>query len=277
MDLCSNVFTEQAHSHTLLETALKLSERRSASRGLSNRDLDLIVQKIFIKKEGRRSLISNYWKKSAQERTEAVSLRLVSEELAKEGLKRYFERNGLLLENSLWRTRWDMFEQSKIVNSLSAMWSLHTIVTQGRLPISFPYFSFKMDPNDLKILMLEGISSAAGQAILKKNHLRMEVNHGYEVFNRYYSQLGMAFLAYLIYGQTEQFIKNHRQSTEENLFDIFYREFEKRFSPQLEAITREDILFETVIGNFQTKYNRLPTASESHLICLKIYQKECSL
>jgi hypothetical protein len=267
---CEGIFIEGPYHEEALAAALAKATPMKPGSGLSSRDLDFLVENIFNKKEGRRHQVSEYWKKSVHERTLKIVERQVSEAVTKEGLLDYFSKHGLLVEKSRIRTKLEIVNRSPSFNILSALWS-GVATLKGAPPVLLPEGSFKLKPADFNTLLLKGVNSAEGKALMARYQVRLEINRGYDLFSRYYTRIALAVLLYVVYDKTQDYLDQRPSSEGETSFEQILLEVEKMFGSDKKNQTKEDILFETVVKNFKEKYSRLPDNREMDIICLKVY------
>lgn len=267
---CEGIFIEGRHHDAALTAALAKTVSAKPTPGLSTRDLDLLVENIFIKKEGRRHQISEYWNKSVQARTLKIVERQIAEAVTREGLLAYFSKHGLLIEKSRLRTKLEIINRSRSFNIVSGLWSA-VATLKGAPPVLLPEGSFKLSPADFNTLLLKGLTSAEGKAIMTRYQLRLEVNRGYDLFSRYYTRVALAVLLYIVYDKTQGYLESRESPEGEKSFDQVLQEVEKLFASEEKLQSKEDFLFETVVTNFKKKFSRLPDAKEMNLICTKVY------
>lgn len=264
---CEGIFLAGPYQEIALAAALNKAKTADKMRGLSARDLDFLVESIFNKQEGRRYQLSEYWKTNTPDRTLNAIERQISEYITKEGLLSYFKQNNLLVDNSRLRTKFELLNRDPTFNILSGMWSA-VAAFKGAPPILLPEGSFRIQPHDFNTLLLKGLNSAEGKEIASRYQLRLEVNRGYDLFSRYYTRVALAVLIYIVYEKTEKLLDKNKNGLS---FEQVMQEIEKQFSADKKIQSKEDVLFETVIGKFKEKYSRPPDSREMNQICIKVY------
>lgn len=175
-------------------------------QGLSSRDLDFLVERIYTKQEGRRHQISDYWKTSVEQRTLRAIERQIGEAITQQGLLRYFEENGILIDRSRLITKLVIINRNPQFNILSALWSAASL-SKGVPPVLLPEGSFKLKPEEFTTLMLKGLASPEGQMIAKRYEVRFEANRGYDIFSRYYTRFAFVVLLYVVYDKSQDFVE----------------------------------------------------------------------
>lgn len=270
-ELCRSIFTEGPYHNDVVELALsKTFKDNGYTRGLSSKDLRLFVEKVYRKKEGSVYKFSEYWKYNAEERTIRALEREIGEIVTHRGLEQYFRDNNFLIASSRLKTKLIEINRSETMNILAAGWMILSL-GHGSVPIILPEAMIKTSKEDLNTLLLKGFDSPEAKEILLKNKSSAELKRGYKLFQRYYTRFALAVLLYLVYDKTKESLEKNRQKQSDDAFDLLMSEFDKILASHSEAKTKEDILFETVIANFQEKYNRLPNETEMQLIHQKVY------
>ncbi len=168
---CENVFSdveEGPHYDAVLDLALSkvFISQNGNLRGVSPKDLDLFVNKVFNKEEGKVHNLSDYWKKSAEDRTLRTIEREAAKEITKKGVLRYLQEKGFAVDKSRWMTRFNIIYNSRTLNVIGALWTAVSM-TRGGFPILLPEGNFKIKPEDLGTLILKGFDSPEGQALVK--------------------------------------------------------------------------------------------------------------
>lgn len=265
---CESLFTFGPYQELALNLAISKATANEKKPGLSPTDLQLLVEHVFEKQEGRRHKVSDYWNKNASERSLKAIERELSESLTKEGLIIYFQRHNLLLENSKLKSKIIAINRSRSFNILTGLWSA-VAAAKGAPPLFLPEGAFKISTKDLNILLLKGTESIEGRQILKQAQWRLETIRGYELFSRYYSRVALAALLFILYDKASDYLDKNPSMDTEEAFDLILANIEEKL-PAMPK-TKEDILFETVIENFKKKYSRSPNAQELGQICAKVY------
>lgn len=265
---CESLFLFGPYQEVTLNLAISKATANTKKPGLSPTDLQLLVEHVFEKQEGRRHKVSDYWNKSASERSLKAIERELSESLTKEGLINYFQKHNLLLENSKLKSKIIAINRSRSFNILTGLWSAVAAV-KGAPPVFLPDGAFKISTKDLNTLLLKGTESIEGRQILKQSQWRLETNRGYELFSRYYSRVALAALFYIVYDKASDYLDKNPSMEPEEAFDLILANIEEKLPSTLK--TKEDILFDTVLENFKKKYSRSPNAQELGLICEKVY------
>lgn len=225
---CGSIFVAGPYHDVVLEKALDKAIGNDI-KGLSSRDLEYLVEKVFRREEGRRYKLSDYWKKSHEERVNTDLERRIAEAVTHRGILKYFEDHGYLNDRDRVMTKLIQVNRSRTFNALSAVWTAVS-VTKGGIPAFLPEATLNLKPADFNILILKGIDSPEGQAIFKKYGWKQELNRGYEIFSRYYTPVALTVFLYIFYDKAEDFIKKHRKSPDENPFDTLYAEAERRLT-----------------------------------------------
>ena len=269
---CDGIFADADNSPVALELALQHLPPTKKTQGLSKNDLDLIVEKAYNKSEGRRHKFTDYLNLSAEERTLQSLQREVSEKITHQGLVKFFEDHGYLIESSKIRTKLLIINRSASVNLVSAVWSVAATL-KGAPPVFLPVASFKIKTEDLNLLLLKGIDSPEGRMIAQRYQSRLEFNRGYDLFSRYYFRFALAVFAYIAYDKLSEHFQNHSQSKPEATFDQLMDNIDDQFDSPDAQLSKEDILFEMVLNNFSEKYGRRPNKVELNHICHKVYGK----
>jgi hypothetical protein len=274
-DRCDAIFTTQDRVENAAQDALKKISSNKSTSGLSRKDLELIVERLFKKEDGLRYKVSDYYKHNFEQRTLQTLQRQVAEELVKKGLIKFFEEHGYLIDNSKITTKLIAINRSTSVNIASA--SLGVVGTlKGAPPIFLPEVSFKIKKEDFNLLLLKGINSPEGMEIARKYEIRMELNRGYDIFSRYYYRFALAVFAYITYDKIQDHLKNKNPSEQENNFDQLMDNINNHFEPEPLPQSKEDIIFDLVLRGFKEKYNREPTEEERKHICQRVYgEKVC--
>ncbi len=265
---CESLFTFGPYQEVALNLAISKATANTKKPGLSPTDLQLLVEHVFAKQEGRRHKVSDYWNKSASERSLKAIERELSESLTKEGLINYFQKHNLLLENSKLKSKIIAINRSRSFNILTSLWSV-VAAAKGAPPLFLPDGAFKISTKDLNTLLLKGTDSIEGRQILKQAQWRLETNRGYDLFSRYYSRVALAALLYIVYDKTSDYLDKNPSMEPEEAFDLILANIEEKLPST--AKTKEDILFDTVLENFKKKHSRSPNAQELGLICEKVY------
>ncbi|WII72408.1 hypothetical protein QJS83_00820 [Bdellovibrio sp. 22V] len=271
---CESVFETSPYHEAVLEAALgKAITKRGKVKGLSSKDLDLLIERVFNKKEGKAHKVSAYWKLNSEKRAALVLERKISEQVAKQGILKYFEDNGLLVDKSRLYTKLVFLNRSRTFNGISAVWSIFAMA-KGAPPVLLPEMKFAVKEADLNTLLLKGKDSVEGQEILQRYRLKLEANRGYDLFSRYYTRVALGVLMYIVYEQTRAKLDGQSEEESAQAFDEMMKRLNESLESRSETESKEDVLFDTVIANFREKYDRLPDGEETRLICVKVYGPE---
>lgn len=267
---CENLFNSDPIYDSALEVALTKVSAKLNRSGLSEKDIEFLVEDVLKKNEGPRHALSDYWQKSSTQRTQFILARHLTEKIIQDGLIAYFEEQGLLIDHSRLMTKIEIINRSKSFNVLSALWGGFTLF-KGTPPIFLPEASFKIENSDFNTLLLNGLNSNAAKPLIEKYRIKMEVNRGYELFSRYYTRVVLAMLIFIVYDYADEQFEKSATQNETTSFDDLVKALEKHFDNNAKILSPEDILFETVVDNFKKKYARVPNDREMTLICTKVY------
>ncbi len=270
-ETCGGVFLDGPYQGIALDAALQKAINKDGEvRGLSAKDLEFLVEKIFDQQQGRQYQISHYWRKTSEQRTLAVLERHIGEEITHNGLLQYFSDHGLLVDRNRLYTKLQIINRNGLFNSAQTAWLTYSMAFKGTPPIMLPEVFFKMKDIDKQNLLLKGLNSPEGQEIAKRYGLRQEAIRGYSLFSKYYSRVAITILAYIVYEKTMAALDEKHKKEGDDAFNSIKDQFQKMFGiGQIE--TKEDILFDQVLENFQKKFGRLPNSEEKKLICFKVY------
>jgi hypothetical protein len=221
---CEAVFEEMApYKDEAMATALEKATRISGKDGLSIKDLEFLVEKIYDQNEGSMYRASHYWKMSSKERTRAVVLRQIGEAVTSRGLIAYFRDNGLLLDNSSIASKIKIINRSPWFNIASGMVMTAGIATK-KAPIFIPEVFFKITPDEMTTLIIRGLHTKEGREILDRYGLKQEAIRGYTLFNRYYTRIAFAVVAWVLYEKADDFIHKEHDNTMKDLWKMIWEE-----------------------------------------------------
>ncbi|MBO9665259.1 MAG: hypothetical protein J7501_00405 [Bdellovibrio sp.] len=221
---CEAIFEDAApYKDEAMALALEKATHLSDPDGLSIKDLEFLVEKIYDQNDGKMFRVSDYWKKSAKERTRATILRQVGEAVTTRGLITYFRENGLLLESSTLSSKLKIINRSAWFNAASGVW-MATGISRGKAPVFIPEFYFKITPDEMTTLILRGFHSKEGREILDRHGLKQEVLRGYTLFNRYYTRIALAVVAWVLYEKTADFLSKEDNHTMEEFGKMIWEE-----------------------------------------------------
>ncbi|UYL08731.1 hypothetical protein B9G69_016940 [Bdellovibrio sp. SKB1291214] len=230
VNACSQLFSsstrdERAPYYDIaLERAMTKSVREfSDTDGLSTKDLQYIVEKVYREEEGPTYKLADYYKMTAQERTESALARMVGEKVTHMGLIDYFHSEGILLDNSTLISKITTLNRSPITNMISGIIGA-TGIPNGHLPILLPDAYMKIKVEDMTVLLLRGLDSKEGREILNKYQISQEVYRGYAMFNRYYTRVAMAVVFVVLWEKGDDFFK---EKHDEVLKDLWVKVLEE--------------------------------------------------
>ncbi|MDG0815345.1 hypothetical protein [Bdellovibrio svalbardensis] len=270
-ETCGGIFAEDSYHKVALDSALKKAITPDGTvKGLSTKDLEFLVEKVFDQKQGQKYKPSHYWRKTAEERTLAVLERYIGEDVIHHGLLKYFEEHDLLVDKTRFYTKLQVINRSGLFNSAQAAWIAYSAALRGTPPIMLPEVFFKMKDMDKQTLLLKGLQSPEGKVIAKRYGLRQEAIRGYTLISKYYSRVAIAVLAYVVFNKTLAALDEDHKKESDDAFNAIKDKFEKMFGGG-EIETKEDVLFDTVLEKFQKKFGRMPNSEEKNQICLKVY------
>ncbi|WP_413585411.1 hypothetical protein [Bdellovibrio sp. HCB274] len=208
---CGKVFSalqlKAPHFDIAMDRALTQSVREfSDYDGLSVKDLQYLVEKVYREEEGRRYRISDYWKLTSHERTTKDLARMVGERATHVGLLTYFRENGLLIDQSKIVSMIRTLNRASLTNYVSAGSGAIGLFA-GRMPIVLPDTYMKIATEDMTVLLLRGLDSKEGREIQKKYHAKQELHRAYEHINRNYTRVALAVVFAVLWDKGEDFFK----------------------------------------------------------------------
>jgi hypothetical protein len=231
---CEQVFSATAREESApyydiaLDRALSKSEGRIGDKeGLSAKDIEFLVNKVYHQEEGPRYSIKDYKDMTAQERTWKTLTRMVEEKITREGIISYFRDNGILLDHSTVLSKVKMFHHSPIKNVGSASLAVFRM-SRGRLPIVIPNAFMKIKPDDMTVLLLRGLQSPEGREILQKYKKKQEFFRAYTLFDRYYTRIALSVVFILLWEKGDEFLKQKHDDVLKDLWTIIVDELKSR-------------------------------------------------
>lgn len=221
---CDQIFSTTARNERApyfdiaMDRALTKSVREFSDQdGLSAKDLQYIVEKVYREEEGQTYKFTEYYKMTAQERTEAVLARMIGEKVTQMGLIEYFRQDGILLENSTLISKIRTINRSPVTNMISGVIGASGI-PKGRLPVLLPDAYMKIKTDDMTVLLLRGLESKEGREILKKYQISQEAYRGYALFNRYYTRAALAVVFVVLWEKGDDFFKEKHDDVLKDLW-----------------------------------------------------------
>ncbi|WP_413558773.1 hypothetical protein [Bdellovibrio sp. HCB209] len=215
---CDDVFAsairdERAPYYDIaMDRAMTKSVREFSDKdGLSERDIQYLIEKVYNQTEGKATRVSDYIFLTPQERTFNTLTRMVGEKVTHQGIVAVFKEQGILLDESTLISKFRTFNRAPMTNMASAAFATSALL-KGRPPILLPEFFFKIKTEDMTVLLMRGLDSKEGQAIVKKYQNSQEAFRAYELFNRYYTRVALTVVFAVLYEKGDDFFKEKHDS-----------------------------------------------------------------
>lgn len=204
--------------------------------------------------------VQDIFKLDAFEQSKRALQLMVAQELAYQGVQSLRISPDFHLKL---RQRLSFFMRSRHFEYFGMASSIYFVATHGGLPF-LPEFRFlKLKAEELNTLILNGVDSPEGQAIVREKARSARLQSIGELARRAYLVLTMAVAMYIL---SDEIDKEDEKAAREAFIKLF-NHYNKVLESKQEVKTKLDLHYELTLTNLENKYQRHLTSNERSELC----------
>lgn len=204
--------------------------------------------------------VRDLFMRDAYEQSKRALQLLVAQELAYQGIQSVKMSPDFQLNL---KKRLSFFMRSRHFEYLSVASSLYFTATHGGLPFLPELRFLKLKPEELNTLILNGVDSPEGQAIVRAKARATRLQSIGELARRAYLIIAMAVAMYIM---SDEIDKEDEKAARETFIKLF-NHYNQVLESKQEVKTKIDLHYELTLTNLENKYQRNLTSSERSELC----------